>query len=129
MQFFGPQPDGKMRMKPAYLPACCKTCRRYDDDDIHDIGFAEPVTIRIRGDFAFTQDRVLIVSDKSLKREEPAGGGFETKPIGKSGWHALASRTARGQQEGRTQTGRAGLPDLREPERNPLGAFQYISEL
>ena len=33
--FFGPQPDGEMRMKPQYARLCCKACGEYDDDDIY----------------------------------------------------------------------------------------------
>ncbi len=89
-QFFGPQPDGEMRMKPEYLPLCCNKCGRYDDDPVFEIGFREPVSIRIKGDFSHTQDRVFVVSDKFLSVVRKAKvRGYETKPVGKSGWHAF----------------------------------------
>jgi hypothetical protein len=129
MQFFGPQPDRNMRMKPAYLPACCKTCRRYDDDDVFDIGFADPVTIRIRGDFGYTQDRVLVISDKLLKALKAARvRGFETKPIGKSGWHALSVTTRVDSKKGVLKPGKPVCRTCGRPN-GTVGAFQYVSEL
>lgn len=129
MQFFGPQPDRNMRMKPAYLPACCKTCRRYDDDDIYDIGFEEPVTIRVRGDFAYTQDRVLIVSDKFLKALRSARvRGFETKLVGKSGWHALRVTTQVDCKKGVIKPAKPNCRSCGRPRRT-VGSFQFANEL
>ena len=89
-QFFGPPPEGDLQMKPEYLPLCCKTCGRYDEDAIFRTGFREPVRIRIKGDFSHTEDRIFVVSDKFLQVVRKAKvRGFEVKPIGKSGWHAF----------------------------------------
>jgi hypothetical protein len=89
-RFFGLPPDGEMRMKPQYVPLCCKTCGRYDDDAAFDVGFKDPVTIRIQGDFGHTEDRILVVSDRFLSVLKKAKvRGYETRPAGTSGWHAL----------------------------------------
>jgi hypothetical protein len=88
--FFGPQPDGEMRMKPRYAKVCCKGCGKYDDDDVYRVGFDGSATIRIQGDFAHTQDRVFVISDKFLRvLKEAKVRGYETKPIGATGWHAV----------------------------------------
>ena len=90
-QFFGPRPEGEMRMKPEYLPQCCKKCGRYSEDAVFKVGFRGPVTIRVKSDYTHTQDRIFIVSDKFLSVVRKAKvQGFEAKPVGKSGWHALA---------------------------------------
>jgi hypothetical protein len=129
MQFFGPQPDGNMRMKAAYVGACCKTCRRYDDDDVYDIGFEEPVKIRIRGDFGYTQDRVLVINDKFLKALRTARvRGFETKPIGKTGWHALRVTTRVDSKKGVLKPAKPNCRACGRPN-GTVGAFHYQSEL
>lgn len=77
-------------MKPAYQSLVCKTCERYDDDPVFEVGFSDPVIIRIKGDFAGTEDRVYAVSQKFLETLRRAKvQGYETKPLGSSGWHAL----------------------------------------
>jgi len=89
-RFFGPVREGKLQMKAEYLPVCCEKCGRYDEDDIFTIGFRDPAEIRIKGDFSHTQDRIFTVNDKFLNVVRNAKTfGFETKPIGKSGWHAF----------------------------------------
>ena len=64
---FGALMKGEATMKAQYQSLCCKACGRYDDDAVFDIGFADPVTIQIKSDFNYTQDRVLAVSDKFVK--------------------------------------------------------------
>lgn len=89
-QFFGPQPEGDMWMKPQYAPLCCRKCGRYDEDAVFEAGFTEPARIRIKGDYSHTQDRVLVVNEKFLSVICKAKVcGYETKPVGRSGWHAL----------------------------------------
>ncbi|HWQ90670.1 MAG TPA: hypothetical protein VN673_03280 [Clostridia bacterium] len=73
-RFFGPQPEGEVRMKPEYLPLCCTKCGRYDEDAVFEVGFTEPVSIRIKGDFSHTQDRVFVVSEKFLSLVRKANG-------------------------------------------------------
>lgn len=86
----GTPPPMSMRIKEKYLKACCKTCRRYDEHDIFDIGFDGEVSIKIKGDFAHSNDRVLLVSDRFLSvLQTMEAKGFEAKPLGQSGWHAL----------------------------------------
>ena len=43
-----------MRIKRQYEPLRCKTCGRYDAYAMFEIGFDEPVQIRIKGDFGDT---------------------------------------------------------------------------
>lgn len=67
LRFFGPQPDGEMRMKPQYLSALCSSCGRYTMESVFRIGFSDPVCIRIKGGFSHTQDRVSAVSARFLQ--------------------------------------------------------------
>jgi hypothetical protein len=89
-QMFGALMKGGAIMKAQYQPLCCKACGRYDDDAVFDIGFTDPVTIQIKSDFNYTQDRVLAVSEKFVEvLRKSKVMGYETKPLGTSGWHAL----------------------------------------
>ena len=89
-RLLGKIPEGELRLKDQYRHLRCSSCGRYDSYQMYDVGFAEPVQIRIKGDFAHTDDRVLVINDKFLGVLKDAKvGGYETKEIGKTGWHAL----------------------------------------
>lgn len=89
-KLLGQRPEGEMRMKDIYRQARCQTCRRYDPHDMVEIGFDDDVIIKIKGDFAHTNDRILLITQKFLDVLTGIGArGFETKPIGDTGWHAL----------------------------------------
>jgi|GEM_PF-1331923 len=80
----------KMEMKMPYLPFRCESCGKYDSHEMFDVGFHDPVRVRIKGDFAHTNDRILIVSETFLRVIQAAKvRGYESKPVGSSGWHAL----------------------------------------
>ena len=86
----GPTPEARMRMKEQYRHLCCKTCGRFDAYRAFDVGFDEKVSIRIKGDFGHTSDRISVVSDAFVNvLREAAIEGFETKAIGTTGWHAF----------------------------------------
>lgn len=128
-QFFGPQAEGEMRMKPEYLPLCCKKCGRYDDDPVFDVGFREPVTIRIRGDFSHTQDRVFVVSEKFLNAIRKAKvRGYETKPVGKSGWHAFRATERVGFRDGVMKLVEPTCPECKRAD-GTTGMFKHLSQL
>jgi hypothetical protein len=83
-------PDAKVRLKPQYLPLWCPKCERYESDKAFEIGFSQPVTIRLKGEFGHTTDRMFVIDDKVLRVLRSAKvRGYETKPLGQSGWHAL----------------------------------------
>src|SRR5438876_2220990 len=48
------RPASQIVMKPQYDHLRCKTCGRYDSNEIFDAGFKDPVSIRIKGDFSRT---------------------------------------------------------------------------
>lgn len=88
-KFFAP-PDADVHMKERYQKLCCPTCGRYDSDEVFDAGFDEPMAIRFKQDLALTDDRQLVLSDAVLKVLKAAKvRGYETKPIGRSGWHVM----------------------------------------
>jgi hypothetical protein len=90
LKFFGPRLDSDQQMKQEYLGLCCSECGKYDEDDIFAAGFRDPVTIRIKGDFGHTQDRVFIVSERCLDiLLKGKVRGFVYKAIGTSGWSAV----------------------------------------
>jgi hypothetical protein len=83
-------PDAQVRLKPQYTHLYCQKCGRYDADRVFDVGFSEPATIRLKWEFGFTNDRVFIINENVLRVLKRAKvGGYETKPIGCTGWHAL----------------------------------------
>jgi hypothetical protein len=87
---FFPSPDAQVRLKPAYHSIACTTCGRYDTDQVFEIGFFEPVTLRFKEDIGVTNDHIDVINDKCLAVLKKANvGGYETKPIGNSGWHAF----------------------------------------
>jgi hypothetical protein len=87
---FLPFPDAEVCLKPQYRHACCEACGCYETDEIFEIGFTEPVTIRLKGEFGYTSDKIFVIKEKVLEVLQKAEvAGYETKPIGKSGWHAL----------------------------------------
>jgi hypothetical protein len=50
------------------------------------------VTIRLKGELGYTTDRMFVINDKVLQALRRAKVcGYETKPLGNSGWHALRS--------------------------------------
>ena len=88
-KFFAP-PDADVHMKERYQKLCCLKCGRYDSDEVFKAGFEEPMAIRFKQDMAWTDDRQLVLSDKVLSVLKAAKvGGYETKPIAKSGWHVM----------------------------------------
>jgi hypothetical protein len=87
---FFPRPDAAVQMKPEYLHLRCKKCGRYESDPMFTVGFSEPIAIRFKQDLEHTDDRMFMVNDKCLRVLQQARvGGYETSPIGRSGWHAF----------------------------------------
>jgi len=113
---FFPAPDAKVRIKPEYEAACCKTCGSYEVDRIFKFGFHEPVTIRINEDFGYTNDRICVINDKCLEVLRTGKvGGYETKTIGQSGWHALRVTLRVDAVEGVIRTFPPNCPDCGQP--------------
>ena len=84
-----PIPSG-LRFKPQYSGYRCKSCRRFDGYAVFDEGFDDDVKIRIKGDFGHTTDRIFVVNDRFVHAIQSVDAkGYELKPLGKSGWHAL----------------------------------------
>lgn len=127
--FLGPIPDGEVRMKEKFLRICCPKCGRYDEDDAFDIGFDEPVTIRIKGDFAGTSDRIFIVSDKFVNIvTRNKIGGFVSKPIGNSGWNAFNITFRVDCADDAIVFGESFCPACGRPDRIK-GSFRYEKQL
>jgi hypothetical protein len=127
--FFGPRPDGEMRMRPHFQPACCPACGRYDEDDVFDIGFEGPVTIRLLGDFGWTEDRLCVVSARFLKVLRGAKvRGYETKPVGTSGWHALRVTERVECRKGVIRPSRKRCRACGRPD-GGVGGFQDVGDL
>jgi len=128
-RFFGPDPEGVVVMKPQYEGIICKTCGRYDDDTMFAIGFSDPITIRFKGDFGHTEDRVFAISQKFLNTLRQAKVlGFETKPLGSSGWHAMRVTERIDCDESVMELVGPFCEGCNRPERVP-GAFTTIGQL
>jgi hypothetical protein len=79
-----------MVLKTQYQDTVCKICERYADDALFEIGFFDPIIIRLRGDFGHTEDRVLAINERFLEALSRFNvHGYEAKPLGASGWYAL----------------------------------------
>jgi hypothetical protein len=127
--FFGPQPDGEMRMKERYVSLRCKRCGCYDEDAIYDVGFSDPVTIRIKGDFSTTEDRVFAISKKFHEHLRKAKvRGYETKPLGTTGWHALRVTERVDCDESVMEIIGPFCPKCGRPDRVP-GSFTQLKQL
>ena len=88
-KFFAP-PDADVHRKERYQKLCCSKCGRYDSDEVFEAGFEEPMAIQFKQDMGWTNDRQLVLSDKVLGVLKKAKvGGYETKPVGRSGWHVM----------------------------------------
>ena len=83
-------PDAQVQLKEPYHCIACRKCGRFDIDEVFKIGFFEPVILRFKEDIGQTDDKVTVINDKCAKALKAAKvGGYETKPIGKTGWHAF----------------------------------------
>jgi len=126
---FFPIANEEVRLKPQYQHLCCKTCGRYDDDEIFNVGFDDPVTIRFKGDFGHTDDRVFAVSEKFLKiLMGKTVGGYETKPLGKSGWHALNATLRVDHSDKVLKCGKSLCSECRRPD-DAFGVFDQLRQL
>jgi hypothetical protein len=126
---FFPSADVEVRMKPQYRPPCCRRCGRFDSDTMFGIGFDDPVMIRFKGDFGFTNDRVFVISDKFLKALRTARtSGYETKPLGKSGWHALRATRLVDHVEGVIKSRKPLCPECGRPKES-YGLFEHLRGL
>ncbi len=128
-QLFGPSPLGDMRMKSQYLPLCCAKCGRYDEDAIFSTGFSTPAIIHIKGDYGRTRDRILVVNERFLKVIQIAKvRGYETKPIGSSGWHALQVTHRVECMEGALKRAEPYCPECGRSN-GSVGSFQQLRQL
>lgn len=126
---FFPSADVEIRMKPQYRHLCCKKCGRYDAEKMFKIGFDDPVTIRFKGDYGYTHDRIFVINDKFLKvLKKSKIGGYETKPLGRSGWHALHVTALVSSRDGVIKSRKPLCTECGRPK-ECFGLFQYINEL
>ena len=126
---FFPSSDVEVRMKPQYHTICCKKCGRYDSDKAFEIGFADPVTIRFKGDYGHTADRIFIINDRFLNAIRKAKvSGYETKPLGKSGWHALRAILLIDHLDGVIKARKPLCSECGRPKEN-FGLFEYKNQL
>src|SRR5688572_8658202 len=89
-RLLGSPSEGQLHLKAQYAALVCKTCKRYDAYRMFDLGFDDDVTIRIKGDFAHTDDRVFLVGNRFLDVLKSSDvSGYEVKALGVTGWHAL----------------------------------------
>ena len=122
---FFPSADVEVRMKPQYHKVCCKKCGRFNSDKIFEIGFDEPVTIRFKGDFGYSNDRMFVINDKFLKvLKQAKARGYKTKPLGKSGWHALRATLRVEHVDKVIKTQKPLCSECGRPKEN-FGVFEY----
>jgi hypothetical protein len=123
-----PAGDG-LRMKPQYQRLRCGTCRRYDSDEAFKVGFDEEATIKIKGNFGPTNDRIMLIDDKFLSALKSGGvKGFDSKPIGHTGWHAFRVNHFVSSNDAVIKTAGARCPECGRPEES-WGVHQRLSDL
>ena len=94
-----------------------------------EVGFDDPVTMRFKGDYGHTEDRIFSINEKFLNVLKKADvGGFETKPLGKSGWHALRVTLLVDHANDVVDTSGPSCPECERPKESG-GIFEYLSEL
>jgi len=125
----GSPAEEKMRLKPQYEPLRCKRCGRYDGAKIFEIGFDPDASIKIKGDFGYTTDRVFLISDKFLNTLK-AGNvkGYEAKPIGNTGWHAIQVSLFVDSDDKVIKTAGIPCPECGRPEES-WGVHRRLAEL
>ncbi len=127
-KYLGPASDSEWRFKACYESIVCPVCGRYDEDEVYNVGFEDPVDIRIRGDFGEVQD-ITLISDKflSVLRREKVRG-FETKQVGSTIWHALRV-TERVDCDERVMDEKPPRCPACDRLKRTLGCFRSVSEL
>ena len=126
---FFPSADVEVRLKPQYHHVCCNKCGRFDSDKMFEIGFDDPVTIQFKGDYGHTNDRMFVINEKFLKvLKKSKVGGYETKSLGKSGWHALHVTLLVDYVAGVVKTRKPICSKCGRPKEN-FGVFQYRRQL
>jgi hypothetical protein len=121
--------DVEVRIKPQYRDLCCGKCGRYESDRIFEVGFGEPVTIQFKGDYGYTNDRIFVIGEKYLKALKRAKvRGYETKPLGNSGWHALRVTLLVDHVEGAVRSRKPLCSACGQP-RESFGVFECLGQL
>ncbi len=127
----GPGVEGRppnMEIPEKYARLMCPSCSALDPYAAFDVGFDQDAKIRINGDFAPSDDGVLLISQRMLAALQ--GGkvqGFETKPVGKD-WFALkitqvVDSDPKALEEKGPKCARCSRP------REVIGLFQRIGEI
>lgn len=94
-----------------------------------ELGFTEPVTIRFTGDYGYTKDRIFVINDRFLKALVRAKvSGYETKPLGKSSWHALRATLQVDSIDGVINDSLPLCTECQRPKES-FGVFKYRREL
>jgi hypothetical protein len=126
---FFPSADVELRLKPQYHSIYCRKCGRFDSEKAFDIGFDDPVTIRFKGDYGHTDDRMFVINSKFLSVLKDAKvGGYETKPLGRSNWHALRVKLLVDYVDGVVKTRKPLCSECGRPKEN-FGIFEYRHQL
>lgn len=87
---FWTPPDAEVQLMDQYLPLQCPECGLYDSDEVFRTGFEGEPTIRFKQELGFTSDAVFVISERVRQVLEAAEvRGYETRPLGRSSWHAL----------------------------------------
>jgi hypothetical protein len=125
----GKAAEGGLWMKPQYQHIRCGKCRRYDADEAFRVGFDAGAIIKIKGDFGHTNDRIVLINDKFLGVLKSGGvKGYESKPIGKTGWHAFRVSLFVESSEEVIKTTGPQCPECGRPEES-WGVHQRLSDL
>jgi hypothetical protein len=81
---------GIREVRTRYSKVVCPGCGNFDSDKVIDAGFDDDISIHFRDDFAETNDFMFVISRRMLDvLRKGRVKGFEVKPAGKGGWHAL----------------------------------------
>jgi hypothetical protein len=121
--------DVEVRMKSQYQHLVCKKCGRYESDAAFEIGYDDRVSIQFKGDYGYTNDRTFVINEKFLETLDRANvGGYKTKPLGKSGWHALRVTQLVKHVDGVVKNRKPLCTECGRPAES-FGCFHYCDEL
>lgn len=125
----GAPAEGRLRMKSQYETLRCTRCRRYESEKIFEASFDGEASIKIKGDFGYSNDRVLLINEKFLNTLKVGSvNGFEAKPIGSTGWHAVLVNLYVDSNDEVIKTSGVQCPECGRPEES-WGVHQRLSDL
>jgi hypothetical protein len=115
-----------VRLRERYLHLACPLCGGFDLDETFDQGFDRDVVIRMKGDFGFTDDKALAISERMLNAlQSERVRGFKARPVGREGWSVacIVNASPRALKASGVRCRGCGRPEER------FGGYQRLNQM